>query len=91
MNKISIILCFSYIKDSKEVDYDFTSLDRLIDSLHRNKLYPSFELMGNPSNYFHNFKIQFQEWSNLLKQIVIRYSGKKFFLIIKKKKNVIVV
>ena len=57
--------------------YDFSSLDRLLDWLHTYRLYPGFELMGNPSQLFTDFSddTQVAEWRRLVGIIATRYIG----------------
>ncbi|KAK6635941.1 hypothetical protein RUM44_001196 [Polyplax serrata] len=61
------------LDESKGPVFEFELLDRLIRHLKRCNLNPIFELMGNPSNYFHDFGKQNHVWSDLLKQIKNRY------------------
>lgn len=65
----------SAIKTEKEIHYNFTKLDELIDLLWTNGLRPGFELMGSVSNFFTDFedKSQVVEWRNLVFKIAKRY------------------
>ena len=55
--------------------FDFSSLDLLLDRLWRVDLTPGFELMGNPSNYFHDFSTleELNMWYRLIQALVTRY------------------
>lgn len=57
--------------------YNFTCLDLFVDLLWQNELYPGFEVMGNPSNYFMDFedKTQVVQWKDLVNELAMRYIG----------------
>lgn len=58
--------------------YKFLWLDRLVDQLHVNGLFPGFELMGTLNNFFNDFenRTQLILWKDLVKQIAERYLKK---------------
>ena len=55
--------------------YNFQNLDELIAILHKNRLRPGFEIMGNPSKMFSNFDnmTQVYELLNLVATLADRY------------------
>ena len=55
--------------------FDFSSLDLLLDRLWKFDLTPGFELMGNPSNFFHDFSSseEVDMWHKLIRSMVSRY------------------
>ncbi|XP_059963270.1 alpha-L-iduronidase isoform X3 [Mesoplodon densirostris] len=60
------------------LSYNFTHLDRYLDLLRENQLFPGFELMGSPSGRFTDFedKQQVFEWKNLVSLLARRYIGR---------------
>ncbi|XP_021566588.1 alpha-L-iduronidase [Carlito syrichta] len=60
------------------MSYNFTHLDRYLDLLRENQLFPGFELMGSPSGRFTDFedKRQVFEWKNLVSLLARRYIGR---------------
>ncbi|KAL0270146.1 UNVERIFIED_CONTAM: hypothetical protein PYX00_007642 [Menopon gallinae] len=70
--RIHWILDLVTVKENGPV-FDYRNLDELIDWLHQHRLVPGFELMGNPSNYFYDFRTQADDWHLLIKQILSRY------------------
>ena len=59
-------------------EYNFTSLDTLIERLWVNELRPGFEVMGNPSDMFTDFEniTQVWMWRSLVYDLVLRSGGK---------------
>lgn len=55
--------------------YNFTCLDDFIEILFSNGLYPGFEIMGNPSNYFTDFENHEQvvQWKNFIQDLATHY------------------
>ncbi|XP_065176849.1 alpha-L-iduronidase-like [Sycon ciliatum] len=62
-------------ESSTNLTYDFSTLDILMDWLHRSQLRPGFEIMGNPSGYFTSFdnKTQVILWKDLVQQVAAHY------------------
>uniref|UniRef100_H0XDM7 Alpha-L-iduronidase n=2 Tax=Otolemur garnettii TaxID=30611 RepID=H0XDM7_OTOGA len=60
------------------LSYNFTHLDRYLDLLRENELYPGFELMGSPSGLFTDFedKQQVFAWKDLVSLLARRYIGR---------------
>lgn len=63
---------------ANKTTYNFTCLDDFIDTLFSNGLYPGFEVMGNPSNYFTDFENHEQvvQWKNFIQDLATHYIGK---------------
>ena len=61
-------------------EYNFTYLDHVIKNLWSNGLKPGFELMGNPSDYYHDFedKEQVYQWKRLVYTVAKRYISRSY-------------
>lgn len=59
--------------DSMSPQYDWAELDRGLDLLIHNRLKPFFELMGNPSGYFTDFRddAQVHAWRRLVRDLAV--------------------
>lgn len=56
--------------------YDWTKLDEGMDALVENGLVPFFELMGDPSGYFSDYKdpVQAEAWKRLVRDLALHYT-----------------
>lgn len=59
-------------------DYDWTLLDEALDVIIAHRMRPFFELMGNPSNLFTDFRepAQVHHWHDLVVQLATRYRAR---------------
>ncbi len=63
---------------SDEPVYDWSVLDRCLDTLIENDLLPFFELMGNPEGFFTDFadSLQAVAWRRLVRDLAHRYADR---------------
>lgn len=66
---------FSHYREFDIPVFDFSKLDKLLDSLDDSGLRVGFEMMGNPSNIFKN-NFMWKMWDNIVFQVAKRYVGK---------------
>lgn len=66
---------FSHYREHQIPVFDFSKLDKLMDSLDDSGLRVGFEMMGNPSNIFKN-NFMWKMWDDIVFQVAKRYVGK---------------
>lgn len=69
-----VLFTLIYREDSK-VQFNFTNLDKFMNVMNKNQLYPGFEIMGTSNKELH-FQKGFSFWLELCQNLTARYLGK---------------